>query len=130
MRKFVSIFALVMVALPPLSSEFSAQACSRPVSAPGKSVASSNASQQKASLILRISALETASFPATARVRVLEAIRGPFTAGQIILVQPAPGSVCGPERILKGQKGMIASAYLSKRKGDPVSFSGFLPNMK
>ena len=89
-----------------------------------------NAPTFKAPIHIRIIALETASFPATARVRVLEVKQGPYRLGQIIRVLPAPGSVCGPDRILKDQQGMIASMYLPKRKTDPVPFSGFIRDPK
>ena len=79
----------------------------------------------KANVLIRFVSLESASFPDAARVRVLEAKRGPFAPGQIILVQPMPGSACGPDRIIQGASGWVETIYFPKTKGDPLTFLSF-----
>ena len=93
----------------------------RPVSKTAKSVAP---------LLLRIVALESATFPKPARARVLEVGRGPYKVGQIIRIQPVPGSVCGPERIAKNARGLIEGPYLPKRPTDPIPFFGFVESRR
>lgn len=120
----ILIAATLGVAISLLPS--SADACTPPARGEvNKSPPRRNVKTVSANVLIRFVALESASFRETARARVLEARRGPFTVGQVILVKPMPGSICGPERIVKGASGWIETVYSPKRRSDPLPFFGF-----
>jgi hypothetical protein len=103
----------------------SAQACSPPPVPNGAHRPPPTArAPPQAPVVIRLVALESASFPATARARVLEVVRGPYRTGQVIQVQPNAGSVCGPDRIDRGQAGLIYTG-LPARPGGPVPLPHF-----
>lgn len=127
MRTFGFIMTMPMAACSLFLATLPSHACTPPpVAKQGRGHPIPHALPVKAPLVIRIRALESASFPATARARVLEVKRGPFKVGQIIRVQPVPSSICGPDRIAKNESGVISSAYLPKRTADPLPFFGFV----
>jgi len=102
-----------------------AHACSPPVpNGSHRPPARAPEPPSRAPVIIRLVALESATFPATARARILEVVRGPYRTGQIIQIQPGPGSTCGPNRIERGSAGLIYTR-LPARPGGPVPLPPF-----
>lgn len=78
--------------------------------------------------ILRVETLDTAHFPATARIRVLEVKRGRYRRDQILRVQLSPCCMCLPNSIAKGSKGTMY--FNPPWHGEPIQFSGFWEDIR
>lgn len=73
---------------------------------------------------LRIEALETATFPQSARAKILEVLKGPFRPGQEITLR-TNGNMCDDygRSIVKGSRGTISATPPNGQT--PMLFSGY-----
>jgi hypothetical protein len=109
---------LLLVAMPAAG----AQACSPP---PDGYALAPRAIPLGSGGALEIVALESATFPHAARARILTVASAPYKVGQIIRVQPQPGSICGPYRVARGTRGF----FLVNGKGasgGPIPLGSFV----